>query len=222
MDEDRELRQDVMDELQWEPGLDAAAIGVACEDEVITMTGHVPTYHDKLRAEAAAKRVGVMAVANDLIVHPMTIQTRDDTDIAKAAKRALEWNVSVPEDAVTVIVTDGRVTLEGEVEWRYQRSAAETAVRYLLGVKGVSNQIRVVPAAQPTEVRQKIRSALTRSAALDADRIQVNVTGTRITLSGNVRSWAERDDAENAAWAAPGVTSVTNELMVRRLAAVTI
>lgn len=208
---DREIQADVMAELRWNPGVPATEIGVAVKDGVVTLTGIVDTYLEKWRAEEAAHRVnGVTAVANEIQVR--TLGERTDSDIASAAMHALDWNSSIPAGKVHVTVDKGWVTLKGEVEWQYQRQEAERAVRRLWGVKGVSNLITVKPLAKPTDLKKQIEDALVRSAQIDAERITVEVQGTKAILKGRVRSWAEREEAERIAWLAPGITSVDNQI----------
>lgn len=210
-----DLRSDVQAELEWEPSLDGAGIGVAVHDGAVTLTGHVKSFAEKVSAEKAAKRVnGVIAVANDLEVHPTSAFKRDDTDIAGSVSSALRWNVNVPDD-VQAVVKDAWVTLSGNVDWEYQRRAAANAVRGLRGVRGVSNDIIIRHRATPGEVKRKIEDAFKRSAQIDADHVKVTVVDGKATLSGSVRSWAERKEAEYAAWAAPGVNRVDNNLMIQ-------
>ncbi len=212
---DAQLQRDVMDELKWEPSVDAAHIGVSVKEGIVTLTGHVSSYAEKYAAERAAKRVhGVEAVANELDVKLPGSSRRTDEDIAAAAVGALRSNLDVPADKIKVSVSSGWVTLEGEVEWQYQKMAAESAVRYLPGVLGLSNRITVTPRVSPGELKSKIEGALKRSAEMDARRITVEVEGSKVILRGTVRSWAEKEEAAREAWAAPGVTSVENLIVV--------
>ena len=210
-----DLQRDVMEEVDFEPAVDAAGIGVAVDDGVVTLTGHVPTYAARMAAERAAKRVsGVRGVANELKVQLWPGSERDDTGIARAAVDALEWNISVPKDAVTVTVDGGWVTLEGKVPWKYQKDAACDVVSRLTGVKGVTNLVTLTGAVRPEAVEKRIQSAFQRWASLDANRIHVETLGSRVILRGRVRSWAEHEDAERAAWSVFGVTDVENDLVV--------
>lgn len=215
MKTDAQLQRDVIEELKWDPSVGRGEIGVAARDGVVTLSGQVDTYAQKYAAEAAAKRVGgVRAVAEDLLVQPPLTSTRTDTDIAHAALAAIRWDTEVPQDALTLRVENGWITLEGAVEWNYQKSAAERAVRYLTGVRGLTNLIVVRPDVSVSELRNKIEEALKRSAALDAKHIEVEAHEGSVVLSGKVRSWAERVDAERAAWSAPGVSNVEDRILI--------
>lgn len=213
---DRELQQDVLAELRWEPSVNAAEIGVAVSDGIVTLSGYVPSYAEKMNAERAAKHVyAVKAVVNKIEVKPFGEESRTDTDIAEETARALKWNLLIPSKKIKVSVSRGTVTLEGEVNWRFQKEAAENAVRYLPGVKDVENRIRIRPRISPIELQSNIEDALRRSAEVDANRIVVEVQGGKVKLGGKVRSWAQREEAERQAWAAPGVESVENSIVVQ-------
>jgi osmotically-inducible protein OsmY len=210
---DRQLQQDVIEELRFDSQVQVNEIGVIATDGVVTLTGWVDSYLKKWRAEEAAHRVrGVRAVANDIEVRLSSERT--DADIAAAAARALAWNSSLPADRIKVTVSKGWITLEGDVEWQYQRQEAENAVRRLWGVRGVSNLLSVKPSAGPTDLKKKIEEAFVRSAQLDAKGITVEVQGSTAILKGSVRSWAERQEAQRVAWLAPGITNVDNKITV--------
>lgn len=212
---DLQLQHQVAQELEWEPGVDAARVGVTARDGVITLTGTVRTYLEKLAAERAAKRVfGVRGIANDVGVALAHDGKRSDSDIARAAVQALDWNAAIPRSAVHVTVIEGHVRLEGSVPYYYQRLSAEGSVDHLLGVKDVTNLIAIKPAATVTDLTSRIQAAFERSADIDAHRVKVAANGGAVTLTGQVRSWAERNAAERAAWAAPGVTEVRDDLAV--------
>jgi osmotically-inducible protein OsmY len=215
MKSDSEIERDVKEELGWNPDLDAKDIAVSVDGGVVTLTGFVKSYTDKYEAEAAAKRVaGVIAVANDLEVRMPAIDERPDPDIARDAVAALKSQLPVSYEKIKIIVKNGWITLEGQAEWQYQRQTAETAVRRIKGVKGVTNSIVLKPAAKPTEIKKKIEDAFRRNAELDANRITVEAHGSEVILKGSVRSWVEREEAERAAWSAPGVTNVDDRLVV--------
>ena len=211
---DNSLRDDVLLELKWNPKISSASdVGVAVKDGVITLAGFVPSFWEKDAAEKAAKRVyGVKGVANDIAVKPLW--QRIDPEIARDAVHELESHVSIPADRIKVTVKDGWVRLEGTVDWEYQKSLAQSAMKKLKGVSGVTNKIQVTPKASSAEVKSKIEEALRRSAELDARRITVKIEGSTVKLYGSVSSWAERDEAERAAGSAPGTTMVENHILV--------
>ena len=215
MKSDLSLRRDVIEELEWEPSLDAAEIGATAHEGIVTLTGSVKSYAEKLTAERAARRVrGVKAIANDIAVRLDGHAERTDADIAEAAVDALKWKASVPQGCAQVSVTKGWITLEGEVDWHYQRDAASEAVDHLVGVKGVSNLITVAPRVTATEVKCRIEAAFRRGAELDAQNVRVEAHDGKVTLRGDVRSWSERREAERTAWAAPGVIQVENLIAI--------
>lgn len=212
---DREMQQHVQSALDWEPSVEATAIGVTVADSVVTLRGDVGTYREKQTAERVALGVyGVKGVANDLVVRPTNDYERTDSDIAQSAVTALQLSFVVPRKKVTVSVADGWLTLKGHVTWQFQKDAAARAVHDLAGVLGVSNQIALQPNVRANDVRTKIEAAFMRSAEIDSRRVQVHVNDGEVVLTGNVRSWAERQEAERAAWAAPGVTSVDDQLAI--------
>jgi osmotically-inducible protein OsmY len=213
---DEQIQRAVLAELKWDSRLQPNEIGVAVKDGVVTLTGTVESFIKKWAAENATQRVrGVQAVANDIDVRLPDDDRRNDSDIALAAARALEWDGLVPDGDVKVTVSNGWITLRGTVEWEYQRRAAERAVRRLPGVVGISNLVTVRPRPTPSGLKRKIEDALTRSAATDARSIEVTIDGDRVILDGTVRSWVEKHEAERVAWSAPGVTAVLNRIVVR-------
>ena len=217
---DAEIRKNVEAELSFEPSINASEIGVAVKDGIVTLTGRVDSYWEKIAAEEAAARVaGVKAVANELEIRLPFSSERTDEDIARAAVNRLEWTITVPKDRIKVKVSKGWVTLEGEVDWQFQKNAAAEAVRNLVGIKGVINHIVVKERPSTAEVKAKIEEALKRSAEVDANHIMVETEGDKVILKGTVRSWFEREEAERAAWRAPGVRKVDNRIVVSASAA---
>jgi osmotically-inducible protein OsmY len=212
---DRNLKQAVEDELSWEPSVNAEHIGVAADDGVVTLTGHVKSYAEKYAAENAVKRVkGVRGIAQEIEVRFPNDKKSSDDQIAKRALDIIAWDSTIPEDKLQVKVQNGMVTLGGEVDWFYQRDDAENAVRKLAGVKGIINDIKIKSKPQASDIKIRIETALKRNAELEAGSIKVSVINGRVTLDGKVKAWYERDLAERTAWSAPGVTAVEDHINI--------
>ena len=215
MKTDSQIQEDVMDQLKWEPFLNASQIGVAVKNGIVTLSGQVDTYPKKLATENATKKIaGVKAIAEDIQIGVSPAYNKTDTEIAEAVVNALKWHTAVMEEKIKIKVENGNVRLEGEVEWEFQRKNAESAIENLTGVRSVMNLITVKPKVTASGINQKITAAFERSATIDAGKITPEVIGSRVTLRGKVRSFAEKEDAENAAWFAPGVTSVDSRIEI--------
>jgi osmotically-inducible protein OsmY len=216
MKTDSELKKDVLAELAWDPVVPEAKVGVSVNNGVVTLTGHLDSYSEKIAARRAAERVGdVKAIAMEIDVIPLGVHQRSDTEIAAAVDHALSWNTSVPKERIKVTVEKGWVTLSGEVDWNFQRRAVERLVRPLKGVVGISDNISIKTTAVPTNLTNRIQDALVRQAMREAKRIEIATDGGVVTLSGQVHSWAERSAVEGATWSAPGVNRVNNLLTVQ-------
>jgi osmotically-inducible protein OsmY len=215
MKSDSEIERDVKEELKWNPDLDATDIGLSVSKSVVTLTGFVKSYFDRYEAEQAAKRVaGVVGVANDIEVRIPNVDERPDPDIARDAVAALKTQLPFSSEHIKVVVKNAWITLEGQVEWQYQKHRAEKAVQRIKGVKGVTNAIQLKPRAEPLQIKNKIMDAFKRNAEVDANRIQIEANGSEVILKGTVRSWIEREEAERIAWSAPGVTKVEDRIVV--------
>ncbi len=212
---DQDIKDDVLAEIDWDPQIESTEVGVTVKKGAVTLMGTVTSYSEKLAAERAAKRVkGVHAIAEDIKVRYPSDKTVSDTDIAQRISNIIEWNTSIPRDAITAEVRDGFVTLSGEVDWNYQREVARNQIANVRGVTAVSNLINVKPRVAEADVSKEINRALHRNADLEASHVKVDVSGGKVTLSGNVKAWHERKLVEDAVWAAPGVTQVVDNLRV--------
>jgi osmotically-inducible protein OsmY len=215
MKTDSQIQKDVMDQLKWEPYLNAAQIGVAVKNGIVTLSGQVNTFSKKLIAENAAKKIsGVKAIAEDIQIGVSPMYSKTDAEIAEAVLNALKWHIAVQEEKIKIKVEDGYVRLEGEVEWDFQRKNAASAIENLAGIRSVINLITVKPKITASDIEKKINEAFKRSATIDAVKITAEVTGSKAILRGKVRSFAEKEDAENAAWFAPGITSVDSKIEI--------
>lgn len=215
MKTDRQLQQDVSAELEWEPSVHAAHIGVEVREGVVTLAGQVDSYAEKWSAERVAQRVsGVKAMATELTVQLTSLSQRTDADIAASVENLLEWSAKLPAGVIKVMVEGGWVTLSGTVDWKYQKQSAADSIRHLMGVVGVSDQITIKPSVSATVVKSDIEAALKRAALADAHQIAVTVHGTDVTLSGTVHNWAERETATNSAWRTPGVRNVVDMMVL--------
>jgi osmotically-inducible protein OsmY len=215
MKTDLEIQKNVMEELKWEPFLKASEIGVAVKNGVVTLNGTVDSYSKKISAEKAAKRVlGVKAVAEDIEVKLGIESKKNDTEIAETILKTLKWHSAIAENKIKIKVENGWVSLDGEAEWEFQKNAAKTAIEGLSGVLGIFNNIKIKPTIVATDIKQKINAAFLRSATIDSEKVMVNVIGSKVILSGKVKSYSEKKEAENAAWFAPGVSQVDSQIEI--------
>lgn len=211
---DLSIKRAALNALEWDPSLDAADLGVTVEDGIVTLSGYVPSYFQKLIAERAVKRLKAVRGVVDRIEVRLMAAPHADEAIARRAADLIDWDIAVPPGAVKVGVNEGFVTLTGEVRWQYQRLAAERGIRQLAGVRGLYNQIALKPAVQTSDVKKRIEEALAQQADVEADKIRISVDGDTVRLDGRVRAWFERDVAEKAAWSAPGVRQVEDHVSV--------
>jgi osmotically-inducible protein OsmY len=215
MKSDFQIQKDIMEQLRWEPFLMASQIGVAVKNGIVTLSGQVDSYAKKLTAENATRKIaGVKAIAEDIHIGVSPSFNKTDTEIAEAVYNALKWHSAVQEEKIKIKVENGHVTLEGEVEWEFQRKNVKTAIENMAGIRSVLNLVTLKPKVTTTDIKQKISAAFHRSATIDAGIISVEVSGNKVTLNGKVRSMTEKEDAENAAWNAPGVTSVVSNIEI--------
>jgi osmotically-inducible protein OsmY len=218
MKTDLEIQQDVMEELKWEPFISSTEIGVVVKHGIVSLTGTVDSYAKKISAEKAVQRVaGVKAVAQEIEVKLSNSGWRDDAEIAEAIVHTLKWQTSVDENRIKIKVENGWVTLEGDVDWVFEKNQVTDAIENLMGVRGITCLIKVLPLIPPKEIERKIKAAFHRSASIDAATININTIGNKVILTGSVKSFGEKKDAENAAWAAPGVNEVENKLTVEQV-----
>lgn len=213
MKSDDQIQKDVMDQLKWEPFLKASEVGVAVRNGIVTLSGQVDSYYKKLSAEAAAKKVsGVKAIAEDIQIGVSPLYARTDTEIAEAILNALKWHTAVQDEKIKIRVENGHVTLQGEVDWDFQRTNVRKAIESLAGVKSITSLITVKPKVTSAGIQQKIESAFQRAASINSRKIKVDVVGSKVILSGRVASLAEKEDAETSVWNADGVMQVENNL----------
>jgi osmotically-inducible protein OsmY len=215
MKTDIQIQKDVMDQLRWDPFLNSSAIGVAVKNGIVTLSGRVDSYLKKVAVENAAKKIaGVKAIAEDIQIGISPENQRTDAEIAEAILNALKWHSAIQEEKIKIKVENGHVKLEGEVDWEFQRNNVKFSIEHLTGVRSITNLITVKPAITPTDIQKKINAAFHRNATIDAGNITAEVIGSRVILSGKVRSYVEKEDAANAAWSAPGIMSVDNNLQI--------